>query len=143
MKMISVYQPWASLLAAGVKLYETRHWTIRYRGIIGVHASKRWTANERNYAYQICSLVPTARRILMPDGVLVTPPLGCVLSAHNLEAIFETDDIADLISEEERILGNYSPGRFAWKLPVVKLPDAPIPARGQPGIWEWNRERRD
>ena len=27
MKAISLWQPWASLIAAGVKPYETRHWS--------------------------------------------------------------------------------------------------------------------
>ncbi|MCB1462115.1 MAG: ASCH domain-containing protein [Nitratireductor sp.] len=44
MKAISLWQPWASLIAAGVKPYETRHWSPP-RELIGqriaIHAAKR------------------------------------------------------------------------------------------------------
>lgn len=40
MKAITVWQPWASLLACGAKNYETRGWATRYRGPIAIHAGK-------------------------------------------------------------------------------------------------------
>jgi hypothetical protein len=40
-KAISLWQPWASLMAAGVKLHETRHWWTSYRGPLAIHAAKR------------------------------------------------------------------------------------------------------
>lgn len=39
MKAITVWQPWASLLACGAKQYETRPWTTSYRGPIAIHAA--------------------------------------------------------------------------------------------------------
>ena len=33
--------------------------------------------------------------------------------------------------------GDYSPGRWAWRLTDVKPIDPPVPARGRQGIWEW------
>ena len=41
MKALSLWQPWASLIAAGVKKVETRHWPTAYRGPIAIHAAKR------------------------------------------------------------------------------------------------------
>lgn len=41
MKAISLWQPWASLIAAGVKSIETRGWPTNYRGQIAIHAAKR------------------------------------------------------------------------------------------------------
>ena len=38
MKAISVRQPWAALIALGVKDIENRVWRTRYRGVILVHA---------------------------------------------------------------------------------------------------------
>lgn len=37
-KAITLHQPWASLIAAGVKTIETRSWSTPYRGIIAIHA---------------------------------------------------------------------------------------------------------
>ena len=40
MKAITVRQPWASLIAAGVKTIETRSWRTDYRGPIAIHAGR-------------------------------------------------------------------------------------------------------
>jgi hypothetical protein len=39
-KAISLWQPWASLMALGLKRHETRHWPTAYRGPIAIHAAK-------------------------------------------------------------------------------------------------------
>ena len=39
-KAITLYQPWASLLACGAKIYETQSWQTEYRGEIFIHSSK-------------------------------------------------------------------------------------------------------
>jgi hypothetical protein len=41
-KCISLWQPWASLVAVGAKRIETRGWATAYRGRLGIHAAKRW-----------------------------------------------------------------------------------------------------
>ena len=40
MKAITILQPYASLIVAGAKQYETRSWDTPYRGIIAIHAGK-------------------------------------------------------------------------------------------------------
>lgn len=39
MKALSVKQPFAALIAAGIKKYETRSWATKYRGPLLIHAS--------------------------------------------------------------------------------------------------------
>jgi hypothetical protein len=41
MKAITIWQPWASLIAIGAKQYETRSWETKYRGPIAIHAAKK------------------------------------------------------------------------------------------------------
>ena len=41
MKAITLHQPWASLIALGVKTIETRSWATKHRGPIAIHAAKR------------------------------------------------------------------------------------------------------
>ena len=43
MKALTIRQPWASLIAAGVKTIETRSWSTRYRGPLAIHAGKAST----------------------------------------------------------------------------------------------------
>jgi hypothetical protein len=38
MKVLTLHQPWASLVAAGVKTIETRSWRTHYRGPLAIHA---------------------------------------------------------------------------------------------------------
>lgn len=38
---LTLRQPWASLVAIGVKQVETRSWTTAYRGPLAIHSSKR------------------------------------------------------------------------------------------------------
>lgn len=40
MKALTIRQPWASLIAAGVKTIETRSWSTEYRGPLAIHAGK-------------------------------------------------------------------------------------------------------
>lgn len=39
MKALTIWQPWASLIACGAKRYETRSWPTKYRGPIAIHAA--------------------------------------------------------------------------------------------------------
>lgn len=39
--VLSLWQPWATLMALGVKTIETRSWSTRYRGPLLIHAAKR------------------------------------------------------------------------------------------------------
>jgi len=41
MKILSLRQPWASLVASGAKDVENRTWPTRYRGPVLIHASRR------------------------------------------------------------------------------------------------------
>lgn len=40
MKALTIYQPWATLIAIGAKHIETRSWSTKYRGPLAVHAGK-------------------------------------------------------------------------------------------------------
>jgi hypothetical protein len=40
-KALSMYNPWAALVASGAKTIETRSWLTHYRGPLAIHASKR------------------------------------------------------------------------------------------------------
>lgn len=41
MKVLTVRQPWASLIVAGFKDVENRTWPTNYRGRLGIHAGSR------------------------------------------------------------------------------------------------------
>lgn len=41
MKALTLWQPWATLVALGVKTIETRSWSTSYRGPLAIHAAKK------------------------------------------------------------------------------------------------------
>ena len=41
MKALTLWQPWATLVAIGAKKIETRSWKTNYRGPLAIHAAKR------------------------------------------------------------------------------------------------------
>lgn len=41
MKALTLWQPWASLIALGVKTIETRSWSTSYRGPLAIHAAAK------------------------------------------------------------------------------------------------------
>lgn len=128
-KMLSLTQPWASLVALGHKRVETRSWSTTYRGPLGIHAAKgypRW-AREVTEAEHRSGLLP-------PSMVI---PFGAVIALVKLVDVQRTEDCVGRLSEQERRLGDYTPGRFAWFLEDI-VPTQVVPARGALGIWEWN-----
>ena len=42
MKALTIKQPWASLIASGIKDIENRTWKTHYRGKIYIHASSHY-----------------------------------------------------------------------------------------------------
>lgn len=132
MRALSLYQPWASLIAAREKQFETRSWSTKYRGQIAIHASAKKCPEEylhrdpfesvlRKHSFHSADLLPT----------------GCVVAVGYLVQCISTCAVRGL-SQNEMAFGNYGPGRYAWKIERVTAFDIPIVAKGKLGLWNWN-----
>lgn len=133
MRAFSLWQPWSSLVSIGAKQYETRSWSTKHRGDLVIHAAKRWTWEEKQLLDH-----PAFKSALLQGGVdLSRIPLGVGLCVVELVDVIPTHRIRHLLSRQEREFGNYSDGRFAWKLANVRPFDVPIPARGEQGLFDW------
>lgn len=134
MKVLSLTQPWASLICLGAKKIETRSWKSWYYGPLLIHASKgypKWardTAREEPFYSELCR----------PYGIWSQPEavLGCIIGQVTLVKCVPTETF--LPSELERQFGDYSEGRFAWILTDGQFLPKPIPAKGSLGIWEFS-----
>jgi hypothetical protein len=141
MKALTLTQPWATLVAIGAKMIETRSWRTSYRGPLAIHAARGYP----RWALETCEESPFREALtgLSPAGL----PRGAVIATCDLIDCVRTEEIvldrtcpyrSDLTTTEGQF-GDYSPGRFAWILEdVMKLPE-PIPAKGALGLWEWER----
>ena len=47
-------------------------------------------------------------------------------------------DVLVRISDGERRLGDFRPGRFAWELGNVRMLKEPVYAKGTQGLWWWD-----
>lgn len=138
MRCISLHQPWAWLVAQGLKRFETRSWPTNYRGPLAIHAAKRPAVLDE------CNLDVRAALYRSSHRGLSTLPYGCIVCTVelvNCYAIKDTSFIRDgialgLITPMEEYFGDYTPGRFAWRLDNIQLVDN-VPAKGSQGFWEW------
>ncbi len=52
MKALTLWQPWATLVAMEVKKIETRCWTTKYRGELAIHAAKGFPKDARAFTLE-------------------------------------------------------------------------------------------
>lgn len=131
---ISLWEPWATAIAIGAKQIETRHWPTHYRGPIAIHAAK--TRDHADYFVGDTILQP----VFADAGISNVSHLafGCVVATCELLRCVRVEDVRDGLSPLERRLGNYSDGRYAWRLANVVRLKKPIPAKGKQGFWNWD-----
>lgn len=128
MKTISLFQPWASAMALGLKKIETRGTRIHHRGLVAIHAAKKWTDDEREFCEDF------ARQFAKP--ALLDPPRGCIIAVGRVVDVKPTEELVHSITYQESLLGNYGPRRFGWIFEDIIALDTPIPYRGQQGQWD-------
>ena len=129
MKVLSLTEPYATIIKEGKKIIETRSWKTNYRGKLYIHASstkipKKYRENKDlmnlvdinnlNYGYIVCS---------------------CEL----IDCVKMTDEFIEKVklNNEEYISGIYARDRYAWILKNIEILDKPIKAKGHLGIWNF------
>ena len=131
MKVLTIREPFATLIKNKVKYIETRSWKTNYRGELYIHSglaklskdvkkrknlSELYNEDDLKYGYIICK---------------------CNL----VDCIYMTDEF---IKEEKEknpnnfIAGRYEVGRYAWVLDDIE-PIKPIEAKGKLGIWNYKK----
>jgi len=127
MKGLTIHQPWAGFVAAGMKRIETRSWPTEYRGEIAIHAGMRCET------WGLGDLLEVVREMNEKFHTLHVAR-GAIIAVATLSDCVRTQDLVCL-DDRERLLGNYEPGRWAWRLESVVVLDNPVPCRGMQRIW--------
>jgi hypothetical protein len=127
MKLISLTQPWASLVAVGLKRFETRSWDTTYRGDLAIHATKGPT--DEDALQRICRSIPEASGLSLPHGVVLAVARLAACDEMTQAIVWSTDD-------RELAVGDWRPGRFALDLADVRTLREPLQiavgSRGRP-----------
>lgn len=94
MKVITVRQPWADLLAMGIKKVEFRSWRTHYRGRLAIHAGQTVDVAAREHFWRIlndpASIAREIPRVLVGEdlerskGYLAHPRKGVVVAVARL-----------------------------------------------------------
>lgn len=142
MKVLTLWQPWASLLAAGIKRHETRSWSTNYRGLLLVHAA---ASEPLSVLSVVCAepalqLDPGATTFDARSRAFRALPRGAVVGVVRL------DDVQPISEDRVRAYrarspgnadeikrGDWSAGRFAWACTALARVD-PIAHAGAQGL---------
>ena len=132
---LSLWQPWAQLVAIGAKRVETRGWYTSYRGPLLIHAAREWSIELARTCLRpefAAALWPEGRPRRAPELL----PRGRVVAVVRLASVFRFDGhTAEAVGPREAAFGDFAPGRFGFRLAdVVELPE-PVPMRGRQGLW--------
>lgn len=130
MKVITIKQPFASLIAARLKEYEFRTWKTKFRGEILIHAGKGIDkkAMEKFKCYNL------------------DYPTGCIIAKANLV------DCIEINSKERKMLEEKNPLVYSG---IIKHPEwegygfklekvekiKPINVNGKLSLWEYDYEK--
>lgn len=131
MKVITIKQPWASLIAEGLKEYEFRTWNTKYRGDILIHAGKSIDkkAVERFKEYNL------------------EYPTGCIIAKATLTDSIYVDD--DFVKEVGPTNPNVYKGiierdnweGYGFKLENIKKIN-PIYINGKLSLWDYDYKEK-
>ena len=127
MKVLTIKEPWATLIIDGYKKYEFRTWKTNYRGKILIHAGmseeKDMLKKFKDYNLN-CSKGMIIGEALLTDCILVTKE-------------FEEE----LLKIDKTVYGRESHEMtYAWKLENVIKYDKSIPIKGKLGLWNYEEE---
>ena len=123
MKVITLRQPWATLVAEGIKKYEFRSWKTNYRGKILIHAGKSIDKKE----------------IIKYEELGLEFPTGKIIAEANLvDCLYIDEKLNEKITNEHNIAyGNKKRTGYAWRFDNIKKIDHIDNVNGKLGIWNY------
>jgi hypothetical protein len=134
-RCLSLTQPWATLIALGMKKFETRSWRTNYRGPLAIHAAKGFPRD----CIALCYGEPF-RSALLRAGYNnpAELPVGQVIAIVYLMDCVSTNHFKPAQHTDEFAFGDYSANRYAWQVDdVARI--KPFDAKGALGIWKLPR----
>ena len=130
MKVLSLTEPYATLIKNGIKTIETRSWKTSYRGRLYIHASSTKIPKTYKDNKELMSLVDI-NDLNYGNIICMCDLVDCVEM---------TDEFINDIKKNrknEYITGIYSNGRYAWIFKNIEILDNPIKTKGHLGIWNF------
>ncbi len=137
MEALTLWQPWATLLAIGAKKVETRGWEMprKIRGAwIALHAAGVNTTPRDELRAALDE--PVISRALARHGYTQgTLPAGAIVGVALASKSIPTETLRPNVGPDELAMGYYAAGRHGWLFERVIGLREPILAKGAQGIW--------
>lgn len=152
MKVISLLQPWASLVVLNYKKIETRSWNTKYRGPLLIHAS---AAKKQLYKDLTLDFHQQFSLPGMPNYKDL--PFGSIIGQVDLMSTFQTNVLHRSnfenktiefskqfwdLTNQELAFGDYTKDRHLWLLSNAVQFDEPLPVKGELSMWEYDLEKK-
>ena len=128
MKVLTIKQPWATLIMQGNKRFEFRSWQTKYRGELLIHAGK---GIDKEAVKRLANYLPQE----LPQGEILgkVTLVDCIKMTHEFKE--------KLLKENSDIYTKSSfQGNYGWQLEDVHVFDEPIEAKGHLSLWEYDIE---
>lgn len=121
MKVLTLKQPWATLVSEGIKEYEFRSWKTNYRSKVLIHAGAGIDKKEMERFKDLNLKYPSKR----------------IIAEVEIEDCLELDDKLNqkIISENNIAYGSKIRTGYAWKLKNVKKIKSNKEINGKLGLW--------
>ena len=128
MKVLTIKQPWATLIMQGNKRFEFRSWQTKYRGELLIHAGKgidkEAVKRLANYLPQELPQGKILGKVTLVDCIKITPEF-------KEELLKENNEIYTKSSFHEN---------YGWQLEDVHVFNKTIDAKGHLSLWEYDIE---
>ena len=121
MKVLTLKQPWATLVAEGIKKYEFISWKTKYRGKLLIHAGAGVDKKELKRFEKLKLDYPSKR----------------IIAEVELEDCLKIDEELNnkIIAENNIAYGSKKREGYAWKLTNIKKIESKEIINGKLGLW--------
>ena len=131
MRVLTLNEPWATLIKKKKKYIETRSWKTNYGGELYIHAGKKIIDKATKSRLDLMNLVK--------DDKMNYSKIVC--KCELVDCIYMTEEYIKKIKTKEPqqfICGEYAVGRYAWILTNIKPIENDKLVSGKLDIWNYD-----
>ena len=146
-RALTLWQPYASLIAEGAKTIETRSWSdlSMVGGTLAVHAGRKPLDEERRTLARRWGLdpdgLPFGVVVALADVVRMCRVTGEWPDGIGIPRIWGWDPVSgETVPVPADELGDFSKGRWTWWLDNARKLERPVRCRGRMGVWRMDAE---
>lgn len=129
-KVLSIKQPWASLICHGIKDIENRKWYTHFRGKLLIHASQSMAAGFNKT--ELLGFLNNDQYERLDDNFRVH-----LVKTMMFSAIIGEVEVVGCVQDSKSVWAE--PGQYHWQLQHAKIYQQPIVnVKGSLSLWDYN-----